>query len=83
MNNPEVVEVGRAGHDPRELKVVNNRKVGACEEIASRFTNRKRFTSGLDLVYCITSPFSTQSETMRKNQGSVEMETPSKGKMLG
>jgi len=46
-------------------------------------TSLKRFTSGLDLVYSITSPFRIQSETIRKSRGSAEMATPNKGKILG
>ena len=82
MNNTEVVQVDRAGHNPRELKVVED-KVEICEETASGLTNCKRFTSGLALVYSITFPFCIQSDTMRKLGGSVETETPNSGKMLG
>ena len=83
MNNPEFVEVGRTGHDLGELRVVRDCKNGSCEETASRRTNCKRFTSGLDLVYSVTFPFRIQSETIRKHRGFVETETPNKGKMLG
>ena len=70
MNNPEIVKVGRAGHDLRELQVVKNRD-GIRKDIVSGLTNRKRFTSGLALVYSITFPFCIQSETIRKPRGSV------------
>ena len=83
MNDSELMKVGRARHDPRELKTVMGRKSGTGEELASGLTNCKRFTSGLDLVYSITFPFRIQSDTMRKLRGSVEMETPSNGKILG
>ena len=83
MNDPEFVEVGCTGHDLGELKVVRDRKNGCRGETASRRTNCKRFTSGLDLAYSITFPFCIQSETIRKNRGFVETETPNRGKMLG
>ena len=83
MNNPELVEIGRTRHDLGELKVIKDRKVGIREETANGLTNRKRFTSGLDLVYSITFPFCIHSETMRNHRGSAEKETPNKGKMLG
>ena len=82
MNNPEIVKVGRARHDLRQLEVLKN-EVGTREGIASGLTNRKRFAFGLVLVYLITSPFCIQSEMIRKPQGSVEIETPNKGRMLG
>ena len=82
MNNPEIVKVGRARHDLRKLEVLKN-KVGTREGIASGLTNRKRFAFGLVLVYLITSPFCIQSEMIRKPRGSVEIETPNKGRMLG
>ena len=63
MNNPEVVDVGHAGHDFKELKVFGD-KVGIREETASKLTNRKRFASGLVLAYSITFPFCIQSETI-------------------
>ena len=66
MDNPEVMEVGRTGHDPAELEVIEDRKVGVRKETASGLTNCKRFTSGLDLVYSITFPFCIQAETIRK-----------------
>jgi len=83
VNDPDLVKVGRAGHDPRELKTMRNRKSGIGEGTANGLTNCKRFTSGLDLVYSITFPFCIQSETMRKLRGSMEIETPNNGKMFG
>ena len=59
VNNPQVVEVGCARHDLRELEAIEN-KVGIQEDIVSGLTNCKRFTSGLDLVYPITFPFFIQ-----------------------
>jgi len=82
VDDPELVKVGRAGHDPRELTATNNRKSGLGEGTAWRLTNCKRFTSGFDLVYSITFPFRIQSETIRKLWGSVETETPNNSKML-
>jgi len=82
MNDPELVKVGCAGHDLRELKTIKDRKCGIGGEIASGLTNCKRFTSGFDLVYSITFPFRIQSETMRKLRGSMETETPNNGKMF-
>ena len=82
MNNPEIVQVGRAGHYFRELKVIDD-EIGIREKTTSGLTNCKRFASGLALVYSITSPFCIQSETIQKLWGSVETETPNKGKMLG
>lgn len=83
MNNPKLVKVCHTGHDLSELKVVKNRKSRICGKTASRLTNSKRFTSGLDLVYSITFPFCIQSEKIRKLWGSVETETPNKGRMFG
>ena len=83
VNNPELVKVGHARHDPSELKVIKDRQSGICEGTTSEPTNRKRFTSGLDLVYSTTFPFRIQSEMMRKFRGSAEIETPRKGRMLG
>jgi len=84
VNNPELVEIGCARHDSGELRAIKDRKASILERPASsRLTNRNRFTSGLDLAYSITFPFCIHSETMRKHRGSVEKETPSKGKMLG
>ena len=83
MNNPKVVDVGHAGHDLRELYVIEERKVVIREEAASGLTNHKRLTSGLDLVYSIMFPFRIQSEVIRKLGGSVETETPNKGKTFG
>lgn len=83
VDNPEFVEVDHARHNLGELKIIKDRKVGVSEGIASGLTNRKRFTSGLALVYSITFPFCIHSETMRKYRGSGEKETPNKGKMLG
>ena len=59
MDDPQVVKVGRAGHDLGELNVIKDRKVGAREK-TSGLTNCKRFAFGLDLVYPITFPFFIQ-----------------------
>ena len=83
MNNPEVVEVGCAGHDFKELEVIEDCEVENREQTASGLTNRKRFAAGLDLAYPITFPFCIQSQMIRKFWGSVDTETPNKGKMLG
>jgi len=83
VNNPELVEIGRARHDLGELKAIKDREAGFRKETGSGLTNRKRFTSGFDLAYSITFPFCIHSETIRKHRGSVEKETPNKGKMLG
>jgi len=83
VDDPELVKVGRAGHDPRKLTTTNNRKSGFGEGTARRLTNCKRFTSGLDLVYSITFPLHIQSETMRNLRGCVETETPNNDKILG
>lgn len=82
MDNSEVVEVGRAGHDLVELKVIED-MIRIHEETASGLTSRKRFALGLALAYSITFPFCIQSEMIRKLWGSVETETPSKGRTLG
>jgi len=83
MNHPEFVKVCCTGHDLRELKAIRGCKNGSRKETMSRPTNCKRFTSGFDLVYSVTFPFRIQSERIRKHGGSVETETPNKGKMLG
>jgi hypothetical protein len=47
MNNPERVQIGRTGHDFRELKVIKDRKSGIHGETASGLTNSRRFAFGL------------------------------------
>ena len=83
VNDPELVKVGCAGHEPGELRTAKDRKSENSEETADGLTSCKRFASGLDLVYSITFPLCIQSETMRKLRGSTETETPTNGKMLG
>jgi len=51
--------------------------------IARGLTSLKRFAKGLDLAYCITFPPDIHSVIMRKQRGSANTETPSKGKMFG
>lgn len=80
MRNHKLVKVLHAGYGPRGLRMIKDCKVGVREEIASGLTDCKRFTSGLTLVHPIIFPFSIQSETNRKSWGSVEKETPNKGK---
>ena len=46
-------------------------------------TNCKRLAPGFDLAYSITFPFFIQEDTIWKEQGSIENETPNKGKILG
>jgi hypothetical protein len=82
MNNPECMKVGRTRHDLRELRVVRDRKSGIRRETTKGLTNNRRFASGFDLVYSITFPFRIQSEKIRKHWGSVETDTPKRGKML-
>lgn len=83
MNNSCLMKVGRTRHDVGELKVIKDHKSEIRRESASVLTNSKRFASGLDLVYSTTFPFFIQSETMRKCWGSMETETPNKGRMFG
>ena len=83
MNNSELVKVGRTGYDPRKLKIMKDHKSKIDGRISNELTNCKRFASRLDLVYSITFPFRIQSETIRKLRGSVEIETPNSGRMLG
>ena len=54
-----------------------------CREATSGLTNRKRFAFGLDLAYFITFPLGIHSVRMQKQRGSLETETPNKGKMFG
>ena len=49
----------------------------------SGLTNCKRFAVGLDFAYCIIFPLCIQSVRMWKRCESTEIETPSKGKILG
>ena len=65
MNDTEVVEVTRAGHNSKELQTINNTE-GEFRKTASGLTSCKRFAPGLDLVYSITFPFCIQAETMTK-----------------
>jgi len=51
-------------------------------KIASGFTIRKRFASGLDLAYCITFPLVIHSERMKKERRSADIETPNKEEMF-
>ena len=46
-------------------------------------TERKRLASGLDLTYSITFPLGIHSEMIRKYWGSLDTETPKRGKMFG
>ena len=62
---------------------MNKRKSRESEDVAGGLTNRKRFFSGLDFTYSITFPLGIHSVIMRKQCGSVETETPNKGKMFG
>jgi len=62
VNNSILVEIGRARHDLGELKVIKDRNAGISEETANGLTNRKRFTSGLALVYSILHPLRDDSE---------------------
>ena len=82
VNNPEAVKVTYTGHNSRQLRIIKNTK-GGIRKTASGLTSSKRFAPGLDLVYSITFPFSIQAETMRKEEVSVENETPNNGKTLG
>ena len=56
---------------------------GESRKNSKQVTNRKRFASGLDLVYCITFPSGIHSERMRKKSGSGDIEIPNKGKIFG
>lgn len=58
-------------------------KRGDHKEIGVGLTNRKRFASGLDVAYLITFLLGIHSEKIRKRGGSVDTETPNKGKMFG
>ena len=82
MNNSELVKVRCPGHDPRELKDIEDNECGILGGV-SGLTKSRRLTSGLDLVYSTRFPFCIQSETIRKQQVSVETKTPTKGKILG
>ena len=82
MNDSEVVDISHAGRDFRELGVIRD-MVRIWEKAASGLTNCKRFAFGFAFVYSITFPFCIQSEMTQKLRGSVEMETPNKGRMLG
>ena len=67
VNNPEVVEVIHTRQDSTQLQVmVRNAKNRIRRKIMNGLTNCKRFTSGLDLVYSTTFPFSIQEETIWK-----------------
>lgn len=66
MNNSEVVKVGHAAHDLRELRVIEDLKSDLREETANELTNRGRFAFGLDLVYSMMFPFCIQSDAMWK-----------------
>ena len=82
MNDSEVVEVCRTGHDLRELSVFKD-WVGIHEETGSGLTNRKWFAFRLAPVNPTTFPFCIQWKMVRKLWGSAEKETPDKGKTEG
>ena len=52
-------------------------------ETAGGLTNRKRFASGFDLVYCVTFPLGIHSVRMWKRRGPVDTKTPNRGKIFG
>lgn len=80
MDDPEFVKVRHTRCDFKQLGIgVEWERRGAPIEL----TSRKRFAFGLDFAYCIMSPLAIHSLRMRKLHGSVETETPSKGKMFG
>ena len=82
MDNPEVVKVAYTRHDPRQLRTIKSSKDGIGRRV-NGLTSCKRFAAGLDLVYSITFPFCIQGDTMRKQWGSMENETPNSGKTPG
>lgn len=53
------------------------------EMSSSLLTNRRRFASGWDLVYCARFPLGIHSERMRKQCRSVDTETPNRGITFG
>ena len=82
VNHLELVKVCHTRRDLRELKVVDEQERQSRGN-GSGLTNRKRFASGLDVAYLITFPLGIHSEKIRKQCGSVDTETPNKGKMFG
>jgi hypothetical protein len=81
VNDTELVKVRHAGCYLEQLKVRREQKkhrVGG-KQLASC----NRFTSGLDLAYSVTFPLVIHRVRMRKQHGSMETETPNKGRMLG
>ena len=82
MDDPEAVEIGHSRHDLGELEAFDEQDKN--EEARARiFTKRKRFSSGLELVYRIMFPLGIHSVTMQKQHRSTDTETPNKGKMFG
>ena len=82
MNDLEFVKICHGGHDLGKLNVLVEQEKD-CGEITIEPTNCNRFAVILDFVYHDILPFGIHSVRMRKLCGSVEMETPSKGKILG
>jgi len=52
-------------------------------EAVRGLTNPSRFTSGLDLAYCITFPLGIHSVRIRKQHESSDTEIPNKGRRFG
>ena len=81
MYDPEAVKIGHSRHNFGELKVLDEE--GKNGETARILTKRKRFSSRLEVAYCIMFPLGIHSVTMQKQYGSADAETPDKGKIFG
>ena len=82
MNYLEAMEIGHCGRDSGELNIFDQH-VKARRLWMIRLANCKRFALGLNPEYCNILPFCIHSVRMRKRCGSVEIETPSRRRILG
>ena len=83
VNHPEFVKVAHTRRDLKKLKVINEQGKGSRGNNYRGRTNRKRFASGLDVAYLIAFPLDIHSEKIWKQCGSVDTETPTRGRMFG
>ena len=65
MNDPKHVKVRHTGHNPGKLEIVDER-ANDRSTVADILTSLKRFTSRLNLVNRMISPFGIQSVRMSK-----------------
>ena len=68
MNNPELVKVGRTGHDLRELKSINDRKV----ILAGKQRMGLPIANGLPLDWTSCIPSYSHFASSQRRYGNIE-----------